>query len=246
MAKLQNGSTTNYEGLLYSFSGTTSTYKPNNTIATTKYTYREPAYLSGSNYDDNTIYGGLFNSNDLQTDFNNMVKSVNKYGGFYVARYELGLEGTTPVSKPTSATVTSRYTDTNTTNDWYGLYTKAKSMYLESGENNVTSTMIWGSQYDAMMNWMAKTGINIGDGDNTKRNQSPNTGIKANQYEDKINNVFDLYGCHYEFTLEAYDTEYRASRGGSYGYSAAPAARDSSSPNYNGDALTCRTSIYIK
>ena len=246
MAKLQSGSSTDYEGLLYSFSGTTSTYRPNSTVATTRYTYREPAYLSGSNYDDNATYGGLFNSNDLQTAYNNMVKSVNKYGGFYVSRYELGLEGTTPVSKPTSATVTSIYTGSNATNVWYELYTKSKSMYPESSNSNIISTMIWGSQYDAMMNWMAKNGISVGDGDNTKRNQSQSTGIKANQYEDKINNIFDLYGCHYEFTLEAYHTEYRASRGGSYGYSAAPAARDSSSPNYNGDALSCRTSLYIK
>ena len=75
MAKLQSGSSTNYEGLLYYFSGTTSTYKPGYTVTDTS-TYREPAYLSGSSYDDNTTYGGLFTAADLQTSYNTMVAGI--------------------------------------------------------------------------------------------------------------------------------------------------------------------------
>lgn len=36
-------------------------------------------------------------------------------------------------------------------NGWYGLYDKSKSYTVS--KNSVQSSMIWGSQYDAMLNW---------------------------------------------------------------------------------------------
>lgn len=238
MAKLQSGSSTNYEGLLYSFSGTTSTYKPGYTVTDTS-THREPAYLSGSSYDDNTTYGGLFNSSDLQTEYNKVVSSINKYGGFYVGRYELGLEGTNPVSKPSSETVTTAAANNSNTNSWYGLYSKCKSYSAD----NLTSTMMWGSQYDAMMNWMAKTGKTVGTADSSKYNTATTTGSEE---EDKINNVYDLYGCHYEWTLEADHTFNRVYRGGFYDYSGSPSFRFGYDPYYTLDRNGSRLSLYIK
>ena len=237
MAKLQSGSSTNYEGLLYNFSGTTSTYEPGYTVTDTS-TFREPAYLSGSSYDDNTTYGGLFNSSDLQTEYNKVVSSINKYGGFYVGRYELGLEGTNPVSKPASETVTTAAANNSNTNSWYGLYSKCKSYSAD----NLTSTMMWGSQYDAMMNWMAKTGKTVGTADSSKYNTATTTGSKE---DDKINNVYDLYGCHYEWTLEAFDTDTRVSRGGIYD-NVSPSTRSTYSPSRTYDYIGSRLSLYIK
>ena len=59
--------------------------------------------------------------------------------------------------------------------------------------------MIWGSQYDAMLNWISKNGYDVASIDNTKRNKFTITG---KQKDDVINNIFDLYGCHREWTLE--------------------------------------------
>ena len=39
--------------------------------------------------------------------------------------------------------------------------------------------MIWGSQYDAMMNWMQKNNVNVIAEDDTKRSTFEQTGFKA-------------------------------------------------------------------
>ena len=65
-------------------------------ISDSTYGYREPDVLSS--YDDNYYlkqYGlGSMTRHDLllemQKDFNNMINSVKKYGGFYIGRYETG------------------------------------------------------------------------------------------------------------------------------------------------------------
>ena len=108
---------------------------------------------------------------------------------------------------------------------------------------NVTSQMIWGSQYDAMMNWMAKTGKTVGTKDDNKYNKAQTTGSKE---DDKINNVYDLYGCHYEWTQEAVITNHRVDRGGSYDYSDSPSSRGYGIPDDTSDGHSSRSSLYIK
>ena len=248
MAKLQSNGT-DYEGLLYEFSGTTATYRSWNDSTTN---YREPAFLTGMEDDDGyisylatqEITSPIPSENELKTGYKSVVQSVQKYGGFYAGRYELGLEGTNPVSKPASATVTTADASQETTKSWYGLYSKCKSF----SATNLTSTMMWGSQYDAMMNWMAKTGKTVGTSDSEKYsekyNQEQTTGSKE---EDIINNVKDLYGCHCEWTLEAHQAYYRGFRGGCYDDSCSPSYRDNSiSPSNTDDYRGSRLSLYIK
>ena len=168
-----------------------------------------------------------------------MIASISKYGGFYVGRYELGLEGTNPVSKPASASVTTANATNSNTNSWYGLYSKCKSYSVD----NLTSTMMWGSQYDAMMNWMAKTEKTVGTGDSSKYNTEQITGSKS---EDVVNNIFDLYGCHYEWTLEANDTNVRVLRGGTYNFVLSPSDRNYTYPYSTSAYVGSRLSLYIK
>ena len=61
--------------------------------------YREPIYLEGSNYDDNTTYGNLFNPDNYQKFYNTMVQSVAKYGGYFVSRYETSINDSTQGSR---------------------------------------------------------------------------------------------------------------------------------------------------
>ena len=237
---IKNGD--NYRGLLYDFTSSGSTVMKGCT--TTDSDYREPDIVS--DYDNNTNYNnGLFTKESLKEDYNKMIESVNKYHGFYVGRYELGLEGTTPVSKNASKNknITSAIASNTNTRMWYGLYSKCKEYAIEKSENSVVSSMIWGSQYDAMLNWILKSGATVG-GNSAKRNTSTITG---NNISDIIKNIFDVYGCQYEWTLESNKSIYRVVRGGSANYNNELSYRSYDFPNptitdYGGSRLT----LYIK
>lgn len=107
------------------------------------------------------------------------------------------------------------------------------------------NSMIWGSQYDAMMNWMAKTGKEVGTADSTKTNTDSNK-ITGSSPDDIINNVYDLYGCHYEWTLEADNAYIRADRGGDYYGSDSPASHGYNNPVSTASNLSSRATLYIK
>ncbi len=229
-----------YRGLLYNFTNTGSEVKSGCTTTTSS--YREPDIVSS--YDNNTTYNnGLFTKDSLQSDYNNMIKSVNINHGFYVARYEMSLD--TNKNAQSKKNVTSADASQTDTNRWYGLYAKAKTYNKAS----VVSSMIWGSQYDAMMNWMHKdSNINV-------NSSTPVTGAVRNQdterrtgyvETDKIKNVYDLLGNSYEWTLEAYDSNSRVIRGGNYDYSNSPAYRYGINPNYTYSDDSSRLTLYIK
>jgi len=226
-----------YRGLLYNFTNTGSEVKSGCTTTTSS--YREPDIVSS--YDNNTTYNnGLFTKDSLQSDYNNMIKSVNINHGFYVARYEMSLD--TNKNAQSKKNVTSADASQTDTNMWYGLYAKAKTYNKAS----VVSSMIWGSQYDAMMNWMAKLGVEV-DSETpitgATNNTSRTTGSEEN---DKIKNVYDLLGNSYEWTLEAYDSNSRVIRGGNYDYSNSPAYRYGINPNYTYSDDSSRLTLYIK
>ena len=211
---------------------------------------REPDILTGD-YSDLSSYNTAGVTEDLlKTEFYDMALSVAKYKGFYIARYELGIENGTPVSK--NASINSNIVTANSgldnTKTWYGLYKKEKEMYNDSSKN-IRSSMIWGCQYDAMMIWMKNTGNNIEEVDTTKRNMSPITGMKANQYEDIINNIYDIYGCHSEWTLAASSACSRLIRGGSYSFSIAPTRCAEATASSSGSVSSndsSRPTLYIK
>ena len=175
-----------------------------------------------------------------------MIESVLKYKGFYVARYEAGLDENNNIvfkdAHITENNVTTADASKGETKTWYGLYKKIKTFTTDS--DKVVSSMIWGSQYDAMMNWMAKNNKMVGATDSSKINTEKVTGKKS---EDVINNVYDLYGCHYEWTLEANSTNYRIRRGGYSGNYNAPSGRDDGYvPDSANSGDSSRANLYIK
>ena len=90
---------------------------------------------------------------------------------------------------------------------------------------------------------MAKNGKMVGKSNRLKRNVETVTGSKA---EDIINNLYDLYGCHYEWTLEANDSIIRVLRGGSFSNDNSPAYRGNSDPYNAYSSRSSRAIIYIK
>ena len=103
--------------------------------------------------------------------------------------------------------------------------------------------MIWGSQYDAMLNWMQAGGKNVNATD--KGNHSYTTTTTGGTDTDIINNIYDLEGNLYECTLEASGQIFRAGRGGYY--KTYPASfRYDITLNTNGASNGSRLSLYIK
>ena len=228
---IKDKETNNYRGLLYDFTTSGSTVKSGCTTTTTS--FREPDIVTtGTDYDaqyyESAEYGSLDEmKQDLQSQYNKMMESVEKYYGFYVGRYELGLDANSnPTSKKAENGVITADNSNPKTSMWYGLYSKCKEFAMEEGNKSVVSSMIWGSQYDAIMNWMQKDGLKVNqptDGINTVNNSNTTTGSEP---KDILKNIFDIYGCHYEWTLEAYSNELRVSRGGYYGGSTTPGYRN--------------------
>ena len=173
-----------------------------------------------------------------------MAISVAKNGGFYVGRYESSLiNGTTRVV----AGATSMSANEDSANMWYGLYAKQNNYATENGvSSSVVSNMIWGSQYDAIMNWIANgdnTKIKDNSGTNSNSDGARRTGSKPT---DKLNNIFDLYGLRWEWTMEAHYTDVRVSRGGFFGNRLSPSSRYGDFPYHANDSYGSRPTLYIQ
>ena len=251
----------NYIALLYDFSESGSTVQEGcsssenyNTILNS----REPAYLihdtegDDSEYNNDSTTGGkIVTQESMQGEYNTMMASVEKYKGFYVARYELGMEGDKPVSKSQKEDPDVS-TQIANGNRWYGLYTKCKEYATKNDvSSSVGSSMIWGSQYDAMMNWMQKNSVNVIAENEGKRSKEQQTGFNLN---DILKNIYDLYGCHYEWTLEARSNSLRIVRGGLYydksdgdvARTNAPAVRYENAPWHDYGDDSSRITLYVK
>ena len=165
-----------------------------------------------------------------------MIASINKYGGFYVARYEMG-DGAANISR---IGVTPLSTAENEANMWYGLYKRAEA-YNKTG---VTSGKIWGSQYDAMLNFALTNSLDQAkvnaktNGNHSGSKLKTGTWLGSSNEADKINNIFDLEGNMNEWTQEAYHASERVLRGDYYG------SADWHSPSYRGDDFPFRTYNY--
>ena len=189
--------------------------------------YREPDVVTGSDgtkYDaDNTNLqqAGLDASAtadtfkaQLETEFNSMIASVEKYGGFYIGRYETGN------LKEAEAVVVKNNSDINN-QTWYTMYNKSKGVAANS---NVTTSMIWGCQWDATLRWMYNSGdeekktytyYSKGKGNYSGTNENKPIPTGSNEAY-AVNNIYDMAGNVRDWTIEASDTDRRVNRGGDY------------------------------
>ena len=241
----------NYQGKLYNFTSTGATEKTSYGQDTTS--YREPDTVS--NYDNNSDYLKIIKDiltdqtdkytdintfkKTMQEDYNKMIKSISNYHGFYVSRYEMSKSSNNTAASVGNVTPIVNDSD----NKWYGLYAYGKT-YTNSA-NSVESSMIWGSQYDAMMRWMQSGEHKVDVTLTGNRNTSTTTKASTT---DVIKNIYDLYGCHYEWTLEANYTSYRVRRGGFYGGSSSSPSKRSNGDNsfYSYSNNSSRLTLYVK
>mgnify|MGYP005778483987 CR=1 FL=1 len=201
--------------------------------------YREPDVVSSDSSNSVTL-------TQLETEFNNMIASIEKYGGFYIGRYETGN------LKEAEAVVVKNNSDINN-QTWYTMYNKSKGVAANS---NVTTSMIWGCQWDAVMRWMYNSGdaekktytydsTGKGNYSGTNGNAPIATGSNPSY---AVNNIYDMAGNAYDWTIEADYTGSRVFRGGGYGDDASsfPAShRNCYGPAYSGSNSGSRAALYM-
>ena len=276
-------------GKIYTFSSSTSSgydeitgtqpynWSESNGVMTisSKTNYREPdvvAKYSSTGYDMDsrlkTLGIGAKTTheflNQLEKEFNNMVASVEKYGGFYIGRYETGnINQDTPVIQKGNTNISSQ--------TWYNMYKRCKN--IKGANTNVETGMIWGNQWDRTLMWLIETGSKtkeqIADdstswgnyynatfeyvnssGSTATKNEGSSTTIPTGSAEyTKANNIYDLVGNVRDWTMEANSTYYRVSRGGvcsNDGDNVPADYRDLYIPTYSSYTYGCRSALYIK
>ena len=218
---------------------------------------REPDVLSSYDTDSSyyqTILG--YGSTKLMADamvaeYTATYNSIQKYKGFYIGRYELTGSVASPTVQKGQTVLASQ--------NWYNLK-KACSNVVSS--SYAQSTMIYGNQWDEVMDWLVDTGMSSdlvnkdssswGNYNNSSGAAATNSGSKrASGYNEawQANNIYDLAGNCWEWTQEADRTNRRVSRGGCFYNSGSydPASgRYSIGPDDNDSSSSSRVALYIK
>ena len=185
----------------------------------------------------------------LLNDYKDMVDSVNIYKGFYVGRYETSLDASGNAQSVKGVKPAGAANSTGNANTWYGLYAKQRAYTKES----VQGSMIWGSQYDAMLNWALRSGndsskvTSTGNALHSGLSSVYETGkqtVDGKYY--RINNVYDLEGNGLEWTLEAEDAGSRVLRGGFCIDSGSPSYRFPNFPYLAYSSYCSRLTLYVK
>ena len=183
-------------------------------------------------YDDGDLSSVLANCNEPyvtetykteETEYTNMKTSVLNYDGFYVGRYEASEESGKAASKQGKSVWNYiAWGDSMSSIGTEGAVYKAQQMYTDKNTYGVTSTLIYGVQWDAIMAWIDpayKTGscestsfVRDSSGKGYYDADAPTTTGSSSAYA--VKNIYDLAGNVYEWTMESYDADGRVLRGG--------------------------------
>ncbi len=196
------------------------------------------------------------------TEYNTMKRQVLKYGGFFMGRFEAGVNNTTlrtatTVAQPvvskrgvapyncvpwgkSMSDVTSDVTSSDfstITIATKGAVYLAKNMYTHP--DSVTSTLCYSCQWDAMCRY-------IGDSQRTTPEKSAPE-LTGNVSTDVSKNIYDLAGNCMEWTMEAGGSDGRVSRGGCYNPAFPVYRRNSNgSPCYAVGFISFRPTLYVR
>ena len=183
----------NYKALKYVFDDYTLKYL---VVSEYKDTF-EPYILKSGIYGDNETYIEGSTGDLYQKTFNNMVEAVEKNKGFYISRYEVGNLNN---AIRNNEKVVSKANEEDINNEsWVALYKVLKEIY---DRNDITTEMIWGCQWDAVLVWIANNSnisnyvYNSQDVGNYY-NKLEKTGSSSNY---SLKNIYDLAGNAYEWT----------------------------------------------
>ena len=187
------------------------------------------------------------------SEYNTMRTQVLKYGGFYIGRFEAGVNSTTLRADATTAqTVVCKkgvapynwvpwgkaMNDASEVEGESGAVYLAKNFASQNNYTSVTSTLTYGCQWDAMCRY-------IGDAQRTTPTKSVPE-LTGSVSTDVSKNIYDLAGNCNEWTMEAYLTHNRVLRGGSCYFAHPVSDRSSASPTYGVGYGSFRPTLYIK
>ena len=185
----------------------------------------ESTYAKDTSFDGNPPTG----DDTLPNGITDEIADVVKYGGFYIGRYEAGVpKGETSTSNKTGIPVSKKdatvWTNINYTNAKASAESMISNEYVQTG-------LLTGKAWDTTCHWIEDSlkSINASASlkdsryyGNYKNSLSPaneNSGTKrtAGFSENwKVKNIYDLAGNVWEWTSEAFGSNF-IFRGGSYG-----------------------------
>ena len=149
-------------------------------------------------------------------EYNTTYQSIQKYDGFYIGRYEITGNVDSPTVEKGGTVITNQ--------NWYNL--KKACTNVVSTEY-AQSTMVYGNQWDEVMEWLVATGDktdyqvnedsadwgNYKDSTGTAATNSGSLQTAGKNEAWQANNIYDLAGNYFEWTQETSDTNVRVTRG---------------------------------
>ena len=199
-----------------------------------------------------------------------MYASVKRNEGFYIARYEAGNDGNGNVVLKKGADVYNEIPWSangqmkETTGTTGGAVELSRNFANAKNYKTVTSTLIYGVQWDAVMKWMenvnnpnveGKTYIQDSTGmgwhSGVSGNSDHKTGIdigEENKVSNQVKKIYDLAGNVLEWTMESYGTGVRIVRGGYYdytGFDLPVSSRGNQEPFESGSNVGFRPTLFL-
>ena len=206
---------------------------------------------------DETIFKEPLTSGGYSTEeaeYNAMKTQVVKYGGFYIGRYEAGVNSTTLRTGSTESPqeVVSKkgvapYNYVKWGDDMAhiginGAVYIAQNMYTgKTQATSVTSTLVYGVQWDAMCRYIGENEYTA----TTLTKDAPE--LTGSVLTDEAKNIYDLAGNCMEWTMEEMYSFARIYRGGCYSDSFPVLSRNGLNPDFAGyDYIGFRCGLYVK
>lgn len=167
------------------------------------------------NYMKDKFSDNAFNE-ALNGELCKQLKSVRKYGGFYISRYNI------------SRSKKGKLQSVKGVIPWVGInFDDAKKIASTIEDNEaVKSHLTFGAEYDSVLEWFIKTEVKtlaeIAEdstewGNHWNTENSPRKVVETGSREEWCaNNIYDFAGNVNELTQELYQISYRVIRGGCY------------------------------
>ncbi len=233
----------------------------------------EQSYLPNCGEADETgINDKIVETTTTQREAQEMYESVKRNGGFYIGRYEAGKDSSGNVVVQKGADIynwvkwskNGQMSETSETEG--GAVELSRNFDSANNYTSVTSTLIYGVQWDAVMKWIEEienqdatgtltkyiqdsTGMGWHNYNYTNGNATHKIGVDLEGGKNKVKNIYDLAGNVWEWTMESYNTDGRVYRGGAYsknGYQYPASDRLYAYPSLNKyDDLGFRIALYL-
>ena len=205
------------------------------------------------NYRNYEFWGDEFSDDEFHEALNDelleQLKSVKKYGGFYISRYNISIssEGKPQSVKGVMPWISNHFDDI-----------KKVASTIEDNEA-VKSHLTFGAEYDSVLEWFIKTEVKTPAGiveDSTEwgnycdTENSPKKLVETGSREEWCaNNIYDFAGNVREWTQEQNKSSYHVMRGGFFldnGKWGSVAYRNYSGPNNHCVCNGFRATLYLK